>query len=83
MKATVSAKGQVTIPKALRERLGIRPGHVLEFDCRDGMLIGRLDAVSAVSGILGLENFDVDAAINEMRGGPWDAELDSRGPKRH
>ena len=29
MKARVSEKGQVTIPKKLRERLGIRPGEVL------------------------------------------------------
>ncbi len=31
MKAVVAARGQVTIPKRLRERLGIRPGTVLEF----------------------------------------------------
>jgi AbrB family looped-hinge helix DNA binding protein len=30
MKTTVSEKGQVTIPKRLRDRLGIRPGEVLE-----------------------------------------------------
>ena len=27
----VSIKGQVTIPKALRERLGFRPGDEVEF----------------------------------------------------
>ena len=27
----VNPKGQVTIPKALRERLGFRPGDVVEF----------------------------------------------------
>jgi AbrB family looped-hinge helix DNA binding protein len=32
MKATVTSKGQVTIPQAIRERLGIKPGQVLEFD---------------------------------------------------
>jgi len=31
MKAVVAERGQVTIPKRLRERLGIRPGTVLEF----------------------------------------------------
>jgi len=31
MKAVVTKRGQVTIPKRLRERLGIRPGTVLEF----------------------------------------------------
>ena len=32
MKATVTSKGQVTIPQAIRNRLGIKPGQVLEFD---------------------------------------------------
>lgn len=31
MKAVVAERGQLTIPKRLRERLGIRPGTVLEF----------------------------------------------------
>jgi len=31
MRAKVAERGQVTIPKVLRERLGIRPGTVLEF----------------------------------------------------
>jgi antitoxin PrlF len=41
MKATVSEKGQVTIPKALRTKLGIGPGAVLEFEEDRGRLIGR------------------------------------------
>lgn len=39
MKATVSEKGQVTIPKALRVRLGIAPGSVLDFREETGRLI--------------------------------------------
>ena len=39
MKAIVSQKGQVTIPKPCRERLGLRPGTVLEFRALDGKLI--------------------------------------------
>jgi len=39
MKAVVSEKGQVTIPKACRDRLGLRPGTVLDFEARDGKLI--------------------------------------------
>lgn len=31
MKAVISEKGQVTIPKPLRDRLGLRPGHILDF----------------------------------------------------
>ena len=40
MKTTVSEKGQVTIPKAIREKLGLRPGTVLDFDAIEGKLIG-------------------------------------------
>ena len=39
MKAVISEKGQVTIPKACRDRLGLRAGTVLDFEARDGKLI--------------------------------------------
>lgn len=32
MKATITSKGQVTIPIGIRERLGLKAGQVLEFD---------------------------------------------------
>ena len=58
MKTTVSEKGQVTIPKRLRVRLGIRAGQVLEVDEQRGRLVvtkfaGR-DPVEEVFGILKL-----------------------------
>ena len=40
-RTTVSEKGQITIPKALRETLGIRPGTVLEVAALRGNLIAR------------------------------------------
>ncbi len=71
MKATVSEKGQVTIPKALRERLGIRPGQVLEFTDDHGRLLAvkaaERDPVDAVYGILKLGR-PTDELIEEMRG---------------
>jgi antitoxin PrlF len=36
----MSEKGQVTIPKALRDKLGLRPGTVLDFNAIKGRLIG-------------------------------------------
>jgi AbrB family looped-hinge helix DNA binding protein len=39
MKSSVSEKGQVTIPKAIRTRLGLRPGTILEFRAEAGRLI--------------------------------------------
>jgi antitoxin PrlF len=71
MKATVSEKGQVTIPKLLRERLGIRTGEVLEFDEDHGRLVAvktlERDPVDAVYGILKLGR-STDELITEMRG---------------
>ncbi len=32
MKATLTSKGQITIPAPIRRRLGLEPGQVLEFD---------------------------------------------------
>ncbi len=75
MKATVSEKGQVTIPKRLRERLGIRAGQVLEFEEDRGRLVARKvaeeDPVDAVYGVLGRRRGrSTDDFINEIRGEP-------------
>lgn len=45
MKAKVAERGQVTIPKVLRDRLGIRPGTILEFKEDHGKIV----AVKAVT----------------------------------
>ena len=39
MKTIVSEKGQITIPKKVREQLGIRPGTVLEVTAAAGRLM--------------------------------------------
>ncbi len=71
MKSVVSERGQVTIPKRLRDRLGIRPGQVLEFEAEDGRLVARKtdtgDPVEAIYGILGLGG-STDELIEELRG---------------
>ena len=45
-KTRITTKGQVTIPKQVRERLGLRPGDELEFMEEDGVfrLKKRVDA---------------------------------------
>ncbi len=71
MKATVSEKGQVTIPKQLRDRLGIEPGQQLEFSEEGGRLIARkvrpTTGIDAVWGILALD-VSVDTFVEELRG---------------
>jgi AbrB family looped-hinge helix DNA binding protein len=41
MKAILSEKGQVTVPKACRMKLGLRPGMALDFHAEHGVLIAR------------------------------------------
>ena len=41
MKAIVSEKGQITIPKVLRESLGLKTGTKLEFSEEEGRLVAR------------------------------------------
>jgi antitoxin PrlF len=71
MKARVTKRGQVTLPKPLRERLGVKPGTILEFSEERGRLIALIsesvDPVSAVYGCLG-KRIDVDAVVAQLRG---------------
>jgi antitoxin PrlF len=71
MKSIVSEKGQVTIPKALRDRLGIRAGEVLDFEEEKGRLVARKvtarDPVDTVYGLLHLDH-PTDDLIAELRG---------------
>lgn len=73
MKATVSEKGQVTIPKPLRDRLGIRSGQVLEFREDRGRLIATKttadDPTERLFGILDLGR-STDEVVRGLRGEP-------------
>jgi AbrB family looped-hinge helix DNA binding protein len=73
--ATISEKGQVTIPKKIRDALGIGTGDRLEFEIRgDTIRIKKnpdLDRLASVYGSLKLPA-PVDELIDEMRGGPAD-----------
>jgi antitoxin PrlF len=73
MKVIVSEKGQVTIPKALRKRLGLRPGQVLEFHEEQGRLVAvktvPRDPVESVYGILKLRR-STNEIIAALRGAP-------------
>ncbi|MBI2840444.1 MAG: AbrB/MazE/SpoVT family DNA-binding domain-containing protein [Acidobacteria bacterium] len=80
MKTTVSEKGQITIPKALRESLGLEPGTELDFEERDGRLVAtpvvRTDPMEKLVGLIA--RVDVDDAIARMRGPGWDPKVDGR-----
>lgn len=76
MLSTVSEKGQITVPKRLRDRLGIRAGDQLELHEEGGRLVARKaiasDPVAAVYGILGTHE-STDERLRALRGGPPDA----------
>ena len=69
--AIVSEKGQITLPKKLRDRLGIRPGDQLVFAEQAGQLVARKltreHPVDRVYGILKLRR-STDELIEVMRG---------------
>ena len=73
MKVLLSEKGQVTIPKLLRDQLGLRPGQMLEFSNENGRLVATkaalVDSVDGVYGIL-LPRRSTNAYLDEIRGEP-------------
>jgi antitoxin PrlF len=70
MKSRVAERGQVTIPKALRDRLGVLPGTTLEFSEDHGRLVAvkttPADPVAKVYGCLG-GKFNTDAFMAKIR----------------
>lgn len=70
MNAVVAERGHVTIPKPLRDKLGIGPKTVLDFREEDGKLVAvKLlsdDPVAQVAGCLSLDG-PTDQLVAEMR----------------
>jgi AbrB family looped-hinge helix DNA binding protein len=71
MRSRVCEDGQVTIPRALRDELGIRPGEILDFEAEDGRLVatkpGVRDPFDAAFGILDLPE-GTDAVVKDLHG---------------
>jgi AbrB family looped-hinge helix DNA binding protein len=72
MKTTISEKGQVTIPKPLRLRLGLLAGQVLEVKEERGRVVMSKqarpdDAIDKLYGILKLGR-STDNIMEELRG---------------
>jgi len=72
-KTKITTKGQITVPKKVRERLGLLPGDKLEFIEEDGVYRLRKclppNTLRKYRGYLkGLTGFDPDSVVQEMRG---------------
>ncbi len=71
MKAIIYKNGQVTIPKLIRDNLGIQPGQVLDFRVEHGRLVATKailqDEVESLYGILRLGR-STNALMKTLRG---------------
>lgn len=91
MEATVAERGQITLPKAVRDALGLTKGTVLKVELDGGRIILRKDVTDAISRVRGrfkLDGFvDTDEAMRAIRGHCADAhklqrEASGRGARR-
>ena len=71
MKTVVSEKGQITIPKTLRNQLGIRPRQVLEVkEDRGRLLVTKSDLADPVESVFGILDLgrSTDQLMASLRG---------------
>jgi antitoxin PrlF len=92
MKSTISAKGQITVPKGVRDRYALEPGTEVEFELRDdgALLRKRRDHRHPIWDAIGTlkESWrwprgvahTVDAYIDYVRGGSYE-QLTGRKPR--
>ena len=80
MEATVAERGQITLPKAVRDALGLTKGSVLKVEVEGGRIILRKnvdDAISRARGRFKLDGFaSTDAAMHAIRGRAPDEPLE-------
>ena len=79
MHATMTSKGQLTIPKPVRDRLGLRAGDRVEFvKAEDGTyrIVPRSGTFSDLLGIVKsdveLDDTELERAITDARTARWD-----------
>jgi antitoxin PrlF len=89
MEATVAERGQITLPKAARDALGLTKGTKLKIEVENGRIVIRKDVSDALSRLRGrfkLDGFaNTDEAMRAIRGrapgDPYPPPLDE-APKR-
>ena len=78
MEATVAERGQITLPKAVRDALGLTKGTVLKVELDGGRIILRKDVSDAISRVRGRFKLPAgvssDDVMRDLRGrAPGDA----------
>ncbi|MDA8103837.1 MAG: AbrB/MazE/SpoVT family DNA-binding domain-containing protein [Nitrospiraceae bacterium] len=71
--AKVTSKGQVTIPKKVRERLGVHPGEDVGFEEKEGVVVITKAVTKSpfdkwMGRLAKLEGQKSDALVKELRG---------------
>lgn len=70
LRSILAEKGQITIPKPVRDRLGLKPGTVLSFSVEEGRIVitkeVTVDPIERVRGCLPYQG-PVDERISELR----------------
>jgi AbrB family looped-hinge helix DNA binding protein len=72
MDATVAERGQITLPKAVRDALGLVKGTKLKVELIDGRIVLRKDVKDALSRVRGrfklADGKTTDDVMRELRG---------------
>ena len=74
MEATVAERGQITLPKEARDKLGLSPGTKLEVEIKNGQLLLRKKVSLQLSKWVGKFSKDgqsTDEIMEELRGRPF------------
>jgi antitoxin PrlF len=83
MEATVAERGQITLPKAVRDALGLTKGSVLKVELEGSRIILRKsvdDAISRARGRFRLDGFaTTDEAMQAVRGRAAGEEGEGQG----
>jgi AbrB family looped-hinge helix DNA binding protein len=71
--AKVTSKGQITIPKQVRDKLGVQPGEGIGFEEKDGIFIIKKAVKKSpfdkwIGKLKKLKGEKSDAVIDELRG---------------
>ena len=72
MRATLASKGQITIPKEVRDAMGLKAGSQVDFVQRDGVVyLLPDDPVARIHLFLGILNEPgrTDEVLDDLRGG--------------
>lgn len=72
MEATVAERGQITLPKSVRDALGLSKGTKLKVELEGGRIVLRKDVGDALSRLRGRYKLDgyasTDEAMRDIRG---------------